>query len=396
MFQVQSSKAVDILFFKLNKKRTLKETQIEQHEETKKRRMNISPPKPKLSPTKVYNALFKCQPDAAIFSILPQFSQPCQRSQDSCLVVEPNLPTTLHSLYDSKYHTLTNPELKQLCSKVFQEIKITKEEAEFLQKATINQSQCLTWYEHRKGRITASHFYDVCRHIQNPRVYPTSIVKKIMQYYSSTENVTALKWGREKEDCARDVYISGIKSSHENFIISQCGLVIDPQNPFLGASPDGMVCCTCCGKGALEIKCPFKYRDLSPTDNQALSDPQYFLKKNTNGDIYLSSNHKYYYQVQGQIALCDVAYCDFVCWTGIDIYVERIKIDEDLIKSMIPQLKQFFLDYLLPELLTNSLFSEKENITTNLGSSNKKKARLSKKKSTEKLYCVVVSLSMVK
>ena len=26
--------------------------------------------------------------------------------------------------------------------------------------------------------------------------------------------------------------------------------------PYIGASPDGLVCCSCCGEGVLEVKCP--------------------------------------------------------------------------------------------------------------------------------------------
>ena len=29
----------------------------------------------------------------------------------------------------------------------------------------------------------------------------------------------------------------------------------------MGASPDGIVQCDCCGKGVVEIKCPFSCRD---------------------------------------------------------------------------------------------------------------------------------------
>jgi hypothetical protein len=39
------------------------------------------------------------------------------------------------------------------------------------------------------------------------------------------------------------------------------GFAINSQHPFLGATPDGIISCDCCGKGALEIKCPFKHRD---------------------------------------------------------------------------------------------------------------------------------------
>jgi hypothetical protein len=29
----------------------------------------------------------------------------------------------------------------------------------------------------------------------------------------------------------------------------------------MGVTPDGIISCDCCGKGALDIKCPFKHRD---------------------------------------------------------------------------------------------------------------------------------------
>lgn len=185
------------------------------------------------------------------------------------------------------------------------------------------------------------------------------------------------------------------------FAVHQCGLVIDPKYPFLGASPDGMVCCSCCGKGVLEIKCPFKYRDYSPTDDPALSDSNYCLKRSPNGTIHLSSKHKYYYQVQGQIALCNAVYCDFVCWTEKGLFIERIKRDEDLITTMLPQLKQFLLDYLLPELLTHNLqlASSNGDKTTNSSVatlSNERKTATHKssvsassdKEGSKKLYCI--------
>ena len=40
---------------------------------------------------------------------------------------------------------------------------------------------------------------------------------------------------------------------HDDFFDSQNKLVLNPELPHVGASPDGIVCCTCCGRGALEI-----------------------------------------------------------------------------------------------------------------------------------------------
>lgn len=64
--------------------------------------------------------------------------------------------------------------------------------------------------------------------------------------------------------------------SHANFTVQSSGLVINPSYPYIGASPDGVVDCQCCGQGQLEIKCPFKYRDVSPTSDEALIDSTIF------------------------------------------------------------------------------------------------------------------------
>ena len=84
----------------------------------------------------------------------------------------------------------------------FDEIQVTEDEAKFLQKATTLQSQCLTWHEHHKGRVTASYFHDVYHHMVNGRCYQTSFVKIIMQY-TDVPDVGALRWGRGNEDKAR-------------------------------------------------------------------------------------------------------------------------------------------------------------------------------------------------
>ena len=42
-------------------------------------------------------------------------------------------------------------------------------------------------------------------------------------------------------------------------IIADSGLMINPQWPFVTATPNGIVNYKCCGKGMLEIKCPYSH-----------------------------------------------------------------------------------------------------------------------------------------
>ena len=46
------------------------------------------------------------------------------------------------------------------------------------------------------------------------------------------------------------------KKTHTYLRVVKAGVFVDPERPFIGASPDGLVECECCGKGVIEVKCP--------------------------------------------------------------------------------------------------------------------------------------------
>ena len=79
-------------------------------------------------------------------------------------------------------------------------------------------------------------------------------------------------------------------------------MIINPNYPYIGASPDATVECKCCGIRCLEIKCPYSHRgDSIP---QMLGKKSY-LHKNAEGKVQLMSNNSYYYQVQTQLLITD-------------------------------------------------------------------------------------------
>lgn len=138
-----------------------------------------------------------------------------------------------------------------------------------------------------------------------------------MHYYKpQTSCVAALKWGVDYEDIAREEYFALLQQQHESFECSPAGLTVNPSFPHLGASPDGVVICKCCGAGLLEIKCPYKHRDRHPHD---ISDANYCLHEAAE-PVELKKTHDYYFQIQGQMAVCRTNYCDFVCWTDSQGY----------------------------------------------------------------------------
>ena len=101
--------------------------------------------------------------------------------------------------------------------------------------------------------------------------------------------VPAVEWGIDHENEARDAYVKKMKETHQSFEIELAGLYVNPLSPHLGASPDGLVSCLCCGLGVLEITCPFSVRHTVPTC------AAYFEVKPEG--VQLSQKHDYYFQV---------------------------------------------------------------------------------------------------
>ena len=138
---------------------------------------------------------------------------------------------------------------------------VTPEEARSMEALTREQHMCPAWMQLRYGRITASIFGDACRtRLDQPSV---SLLDKILQI-KSTPDVEAIKWGRQMEGAARGAYAAVMQQYHTKWTCSPSGLVLSPTYPHLGASPDGIVQCDCCGKGTIEIKCPFSKRKVDP------------------------------------------------------------------------------------------------------------------------------------
>ena len=132
---------------------------------------------------------------------------------------------------------------------------------------------------------------------------------------------------------------------HDDFKLSDTGLFIDHTNPFLGASPDGMVECSCCDKGVVEIKCPYCYNQDLPDDDNT------FYMINRKGTWSLKRDHMYYYQVQLQLHVCDVSYADFVVWTESTVAIERIDKDNEFVTNVLENVKNFFVYGVLPEIV---------------------------------------------
>ena len=104
------------------------------------------------------------------------------------------------------------------------------------------------------------------------------------------KGVPALDWGTKNEATARKEYLKGAKEMHVSFKYRSTGLHVSVQYPHLGATPDGLVECECCGPGLIEIKCPFKYRQCKISD---IVDKSFCVQPNEeDGKLKLSHNQE--------------------------------------------------------------------------------------------------------
>ena len=72
------------------------------------------------------------------------------------------LPHPIMSLYHPKHKAFSHGDLMKECERVFKKLNITSEAAVYLADCTRLQSQSHIWYEHRRGRLTASKFKSIC------------------------------------------------------------------------------------------------------------------------------------------------------------------------------------------------------------------------------------------
>lgn len=211
-----------------------------------------------------------------------------------------------------------------------------------IEAATIGQSSNQTWFNHRLMRLTASKFGEIL----NRKSKPSAAFLKNCFDQKNLSAVSAIAHGREKEDIAKEVYKKkmNVRIKHD-VTVFDCGLVVNPAYPYLGASPHGKVLDKSVSEpfGLIEIKCPYKYRNSTP--DEASRNQDFCLEKHNN-ILQLKRNHAYYQQVQGQLAICGLTWCDFIVCTSQGIHVERIQFDPHFWAiEMLPRLAEFYINY---------------------------------------------------
>lgn len=262
------------------------------------------------------------------------------------------LPLSLSSLYNKNSHSDDLSTLLLCCEKYKNAAIVTDEQAEAIEKHTRLQHKCSAWYECRAGRITASSMHAVfATSLESPAL---TVVKQVCNP-GNTMSTVQTKWGVNHEVDAQRAYIK-LRACHKNLKVKKCGFIINTDFPELGASPDGLTTCDCCGNGCLEIKCPYKYRTSCIQEAVDANDKNFCLQL-SGSELHPKKNHPYYTQVQTEIFVTKSNHCDLVVWTQKDMAVVRVFPDQEFWEPRLQKAQSFFKNICLPELV-GRYFSE--------------------------------------
>ena len=151
-------------------------------------------------------------------------------------------------------------------------VNVSKEIIKQKEEATRGQSENKNWYLHRKGVISASKAHRVIKIMEKVHKLSGGVInmwslnQNISGLVFVNPDIPALKYGRTMEVEAVNTFLEIARKCHKNFKAKECELFLDRQYLFIGASPDRIISCSCCGEACIEVKRPYKISSEAPTD----------------------------------------------------------------------------------------------------------------------------------
>ena len=252
-------------------------------------------------------------------------------------------------LQPSGYDLPTDGELRRTIDYFKQSLEVTQDQARQIERDTRDQRMSSMWFAIRRYRLTASMFGDVI--LRRPETPPDKLVLRILKPTDFT--TPAIRYGIDNEKVAIEQYTQYQQANgHSELLVTESGFIINPSFPFLGASPDGAVYDPSNQDhpfGFVEVKCPYSARDKTPLE--AAANPS-FCCSSTSSSLTLKRHHAYYAQIQGQMAIGERSWCDFVIYTPKGLSIQRVLFDSQYWTENFPKLKSFYDNCIAPECVS--------------------------------------------
>ena len=171
-------------------------------------------------------------------------------------------------------------------------------------KSTMGQNKSTAWFQARRYRVTTSAAYDFKA---NSEWWTTETLWKKRRDLS---HLAAISWGTNNEDRALECF----KCVCKDLEVTKCGLFVNKQNSFLGASPDSVILKHGAISALIEVKCPYVLWHSKPQDLSTLTATQQrnFCCKLEGEKLTMKRSHRYYLQVQIALHVVGVKMCYFI------------------------------------------------------------------------------------
>lgn len=215
-------------------------------------------------------------------------------------------------------------------------VELSKNAAVEICKATINQCND-TWKEERRKRITGSNCRAIRTYCKNKNADWEG--KTARTFFSSFRGNSCTKYGIMNERNAKKIY----EEKYPQFKVTEVGLVIRPETPWLGFSPDGVVW----PSHLIEVKCPVIGQNVTAIEAAMQMS---CLNIDENGNMYFNENHMYFDQIQLGMYILGLKECHFIVYSSFenDIQVFSLEFKEEYVTNMLVALKEAYFVHLLP------------------------------------------------
>ena len=236
-------------------------------------------------------------------------------------------------------------------------------EREHVDNTTSKQWQCEEWYLHKAGFITASKCKRVFTRQDTLDKNKEEDVSKLVEVIAlaktphthpqqqEMEPQNTREWGLFHEESARKAYQRVASHIHHKLELVSKGFLISKSKPFLGASVDNIQQCQCsdgCPNKVGEYKCPWKHRDLHP--KEAFLTPEIAGIKNRE-EFALKPTSQYYFQLQLQMFVSELAFNVLVVWTTKGIFTVEVPYNPSFMLNVCAKLEKFWKSQVLPFLM---------------------------------------------
>ncbi|KAL1430309.1 hypothetical protein MTO96_015135 [Rhipicephalus appendiculatus] len=231
---------------------------------------------------------------------------------------------------------------------ILEKIVLSPLQAQCLEKNSRQQRASQTWCQERKHRLTSSNFGTVLmrNHWSSKGLGHLTSAKDLSR-------VPAVRYGIANEARALQRYQDVLKHTGRDVELQSVGLFVDPEQPWLGASPDAIVHDALEDPpwGCVEVKCPYSMKDADQEKLLACGD--ICVSFDSLNHPALKPTYPYFAQVMGQMAITKLQWADFVMYGENYICVQRVRFDEKVWHEMKQKLDSFYFDTLLPYFVRN-------------------------------------------